>query len=87
MVMHTADGMVHLLADISGVGTAHEVVPVELQGDDVEMAFDCTYLLDVLGVLTGQTLRLEVSGTLTPCVIRSEADPGYRYIVMPMQIV
>ncbi|MCB1838202.1 MAG: DNA polymerase III subunit beta, partial [Alcanivoracaceae bacterium] len=40
---------------------AEEAVPVEYQGDSLEVGFNVSYLLDVLGVLSGEQVKLSLS--------------------------
>ncbi|HET6382678.1 MAG TPA: DNA polymerase III subunit beta [Armatimonadota bacterium] len=86
LVLRAAGGTLQLNAESSGLGKAHEEVVVEQEGEEVELAFNCDYLLEVLGVIEAEKVRLEISGALTPCLIRADANADFRYILMPMQI-
>lgn len=86
LVLRASGDSMTLTSESASVGRVKEEIPVKLEGDDVELAFNTTYLLDVLPILQGENIRMEVSGNLTPCVIRAEGDEEYRYIVMPMQM-
>jgi DNA polymerase III subunit beta len=85
-VLRTSEGALQLTAETGGLGRAYEEVAIGLEGEDLELAFNCNYLLEVLGVLTDETIRMEVTGQLTPCVIRAHDSADYRYILMPMQL-
>ena len=88
LVLRSGDGVLKLSAEVGGVGHAREELdlPEAVEGDDIELAFNADYLLEVLGELKSKNVRLEVSGKLTPCVIRAEDNAEYRYILMPMQM-
>jgi len=73
-------------------GAAYEEVEVTREGDDVEIAFNAKYLMDVLGVIEEEKFNLELTEPLKPGVVRPVAaednSPGdYLCILMPMQIV
>ena len=81
------------------VGNAHEEVEISREGEDVEIAFNAKYLLDVLNTLDSEEVHLEMTESLKPGVLRpvvkvtSEAQAGealmsdYLCVLMPMQIV
>lgn len=71
VILRTHDDKLVLTAEASGVGNAYEEVEASREGDDVEIAFNAKYLLDVLGVLDSDTtLHLELTEPLKPGVLR-----------------
>ena len=68
------------------MGKAHEEVEVIKEGDDLKMAFNSKYLLDVLGVIDTEAIEVELSGDISPAVIRPQGQDDYLYVLMPMQI-
>lgn len=65
---------------------AEEVVAVEYQGDELEVGFNVSYLLDVLSVLDGEQIRLSLSDSASSALLE-EADEGDSlYVVMPMRL-
>ena len=53
------------------MGNAYEEVEATREGDDVEIAFNAKYLLDVLSVLDpDSSLNLELTESLKPGVVR-----------------
>ena len=86
VVLKGTDALLELTSESSGVGRVYEEVPSTLEGEQVELVFNCGYLTDVLSVMEWKVVRLEVSGKLTPCIVRGEDDETYRYVVMPMQM-
>jgi DNA polymerase-3 subunit beta len=97
IVMRTEEDRLVLTAESQGVGNAYEEVDIQREGDDVEIAFNSKYLLDVLDVLDTQDLTLELSeplkpGVVRPVPLRTQEDaaplpPDYLCVLMPMQIV
>ena len=65
---------------------AEEVVAVEYQGEELEVGFNVSYLLDVLSVLDGDQVRLSLSDSASSALLE-EADEGDSlYVVMPMRL-
>ena len=99
VVLRTEDDKLVLTAESQMVGNAYEEVEVTREGDDVEIAFNAKYLLDVLAVLEEDYLQLELTEALKPGILRpvpkvtKEEDagqvlvPDYLCVLMPMQIV
>jgi DNA polymerase-3 subunit beta len=65
---------------------AEEQVPVSYAGDALEIGFNVGYLLDVLGVLSGEEVRFSLSDPNSSALLE-EADGGDSlYVVMPMRL-
>ena len=65
---------------------AEEVVPVSYSGDGVEIGLNVSYLLDVLGVLSGEQIKLSLSDPNSSALLE-ESDAGDSlYVVMPMRL-
>ncbi len=76
-----------IAADSQDVGEVSEEVPIELEGDPLEIAFNARYLLDVLSVIEGDAVEFALNGPLNPGVVRAKDDDTYVYVLMPMQIM
>lgn len=65
---------------------AEENLQVTYTGEPLEIGFNVGYLLDVLGVLTGDAVRLSLSDPNSSALLE-EADGGDSlYVVMPMRL-
>lgn len=65
---------------------AEEVVPVEYNGDSLEIGFNVSYLLDVLGVLSGDQVKLSLSDPNSSALVEEFEDGDSLYVVMPMRL-
>jgi DNA polymerase III subunit beta len=65
---------------------AEEEIEVEYGGDPIEVGFNVSYLLDVLGVLRAETVRLDLIDANSSCLLRDPDDDSSRYVVMPMRL-
>jgi len=81
-----SDGTLEISANNADRGEVKEVVPVELEGESIEMGFNVRYLQDILSVLPGNTVQLELSHTLGPCLIRDPSSTLAFFVVMPMRL-
>jgi len=66
---------------------AEEEVAVSYQGEPVEIGFNVGYLLDVLGVLSGEQVRLSLADSNTSALLEETDEAGDSlYVVMPMRL-
>jgi len=71
---------------------ANEAVESVLEGDDIEIAFNPTYLLDGLAALVAPFVRMSFTQSTRPAVLTGAADPSselrddYRYLLMPVRL-
>jgi len=79
------EGSVLKLSAVSPyAGAALEEVDIEREGDDVNMAFNAKYLLDVLNTVNAKAIEIELTGDLNVALIRPQGDYDYTYLLMPM---
>ena len=81
----SSDGL-ELIAITQDVGQAHETLDSTYDGKELKVAFNPGYLLDGLEVSPGDEVRLETIDALKPAVIRSVADEGFLYLLMPVRV-
>ena len=65
---------------------AEEAVPVEYQGEDLEIGFNVSYLLDVLSVLSGEQVKLSLSDPNSSALLEESEEGDSVYVVMPMRL-
>ena len=65
---------------------AEEEVEVTYEGPEVEIGFNVNYLLDALAAIEGPEVEVALTDGNSSCLIRSEADPGAKFVVMPMRL-
>jgi DNA polymerase-3 subunit beta len=84
----TQAGLLNLTAHNPEHEEAEEELEVDFTGDEMTIGFNVGYLLDVLGVLDDERIRMGLIDPASSCVITSENADGAdaRYVVMPMRI-
>jgi DNA polymerase-3 subunit beta len=65
---------------------AEEEVEVTYDGEDLEIGFNVNYLLDALAAVEGSEVQIGLTDGNSSCLIRSGADDGARFVVMPMRL-
>jgi DNA polymerase-3 subunit beta len=65
---------------------AEEAVAVDYQGGDLEIGFNVSYLLDVLGVLSGDRIKLSLSDSNSSALLEESESGDSLYVVMPMRL-
>lgn len=73
-----------ITANAPDVGESRERLDVAYKGKEIEIAFNPSYVLDVLKNLDDQEILLEVTDGANPGIIRS--GPEFLYVLMPMRL-
>ena len=68
------------------VGEANEELSITYKGESIAIGFNSRYLMDVLMAMDGEAISLELSDSLSPCLIKEEGNDAYRCVVMPMRV-
>jgi len=71
----------------SQLGKVREEVSINLQGESLQIAFNSKYLLDVLKIMEDDEVLLELSSSVTPCVIKNKEIDNCKYLVLPVRLV
>jgi DNA polymerase-3 subunit beta len=80
------DNTLDIVANNPEQEEAEETVPVEYQGDALEIGFNVSYLLDVLGVLSGDQVKLSLSDPNSSVLLEESDEGDSLYVVMPMRL-
>ena len=65
---------------------AEEEIEVQYNGEPLEVGFNVSYLLDILGVMRTESVRVDINDANSSCLIRDPEDESSRYVVMPMRL-
>ena len=68
---------------ISTIGEAYDVCPIAGDGKDLEIGFNCKYLLDALRAVPDSECTLEMINGLSPIVLNPTEGNRYSYMVLP----
>lgn len=71
----------------SQLGNVYEEVPVTLEGDGLQIAFNSKYFIDVLKIMDDEEVYLEFSSSVSPCIMKTVDDDGYIYLILPVRLI
>lgn len=80
------EGTLRISSDNPDLGEAREELEVKFDQGPVTIGFNARYLIDLLGQMGTEKVRLELNGELDPGVIRPIDGEDYLGVVMPMRI-
>ncbi len=86
-----AAGKLEVSASSPEQGEAREVLEVAYGGERVHVGFNARYLLDFLGAVGAENVKIalrdkDTQGLLTPAAKGDKDEDDYRYVVMPMRL-
>ncbi len=65
---------------------AEEEVSIVYQGDEMEIGFNVSYLIDALTAIDDKKVKLSILNPNSSCLIVSEKKSRSQYVVMPMKL-
>ena len=68
------------------VGNLEEILDVELEGKNLEIAFNIRFFLDSLKVMEDEYIYMNFNTNVSPCIIKPEFETDYTYLVLPVRI-
>lgn len=81
-----ASGKLTLFSSSPDYGEATEELPARYEGEALNTGFNARYFLDVMSVLDGEGISLQMETPLSPCLIQEPESPGFKCVVMPIKI-
>ena len=79
-------GQLLISADAQDVGSGSESLAAVVSGDAIQIAFNVRYLLDGLKAIAADQVELHCNAPTTPVILVPVGEPGFTYLVMPVQI-
>ncbi|TAH64149.1 MAG: DNA polymerase III subunit beta [Gottschalkiaceae bacterium] len=64
-------------------GDVYEEINIQKEGNDIEIAFNAKYFIDVLKVLESEEITIEFTTNVSPSIIKPFEKTGYLYLVLP----
>lgn len=84
--LQMADNELKIVANNPEQEEAEETVSVDYDFPSLEIGFNVSYLLDVMGVIPGETVRVSLSDANSSALIEDSASSESLYVVMPMRL-
>lgn len=82
----TTKEKVQLSAGVADLGSAVEDVNAEVDGEDMEIAFNAQYVIDGLNSIMDDEVYLYLNNPIRPGILRPVKEQNFTYLIMPIRI-
>jgi len=82
--LHIGENKFNILSK-SEIGSANEYVESQISGQDIKIAFNSKYLIDVLKNTEEENVVLYFIDNLSPCVVKSENHEDMLHVILPVR--
>lgn len=79
-------GVLQITSREAEIGSSTEHLEVEHDGDDIVIAYQAKYLLDVLKVMDSQMVEMRLKQGIGPATLQPVGEDNYRYVLMPVRV-
>jgi DNA polymerase-3 subunit beta len=79
-------GSLVLSATTNEVGDSRAELDAEVEGAEIQIAFNARYVLDALAVVECDQVELRFDGPLSPGLIKHPSSEDYLYVIMPVRV-
>jgi DNA polymerase-3 subunit beta len=80
------EGKLSISSKTPDMGEAKEEMDVAYKGEEISIAYNAKYVLDVLKNVGTDSVLIELTQALSPGVIRPKGDSDYLCVIMPMRV-
>jgi DNA polymerase-3 subunit beta len=63
-----------------------ENIKIQYNGDNLNIGFNPSYILDVLKVIDSEKLIMKFNNNMSPAIIKSFEDETYKYMILPVRL-
>jgi DNA polymerase-3 subunit beta len=84
--LSVSEGRMVIAASSSEIGNNVTEIDAEMDGEQIEIAFNVKFLVDVLSVIDTDQVVIETTAASDPAVIRPAGTDSFIHVVMPMHI-
>jgi len=68
------------------LGNVHEVINSQVEGKEIQIAFNARYIYDFLKNIDNQEVTLSFTTNVSPCVITPVENDDFLYLLLPVRI-
>ena len=66
--------------------SGNESIECQYGGEDLEIGFNLSYLLETLDVINTQSVAINLGASDSACLLTADGDEASKYIIMPMRV-
>ena len=81
-----SDGTLTLTVSNPDSGSATEELQPDYAGEPIEIGFNHRYLLDILGILGGDTVQMKLAEPGSPAILQRREGDSLLVVLMPMRV-
>ncbi|MDR1954187.1 MAG: DNA polymerase III subunit beta [Clostridiales Family XIII bacterium] len=67
-------------------GTVRETVPIEIEGNPIEIGFNARYMIDTLKAIEDEEILMDFNTSISPCLVRPIEGEYYEYLILPVRL-
>jgi DNA polymerase-3 subunit beta len=79
-------GSITLSATTNEVGDSRAELTADVEGAEIQIAFNARYVLDALAVISDDQVEFRFDGPLSPGLIKTPSSDDYLYVIMPVRV-
>jgi DNA polymerase-3 subunit beta len=79
-------GKIAISSKTPDMGEAKEEIDVIYKGEEISIAYNARYVLDVLKNVETEKVSIELTQPLSPGILRPQGDADYLCVIMPMRV-
>lgn len=83
--LEISEGVI-IISSNTELGMTYEEAYSETEGEKLTIAFNPKYLIDALKVIDDETVSLQFTTALSPCIINPVEGDKFKYLVLPLRI-
>ena len=68
------------------MGNVEEEMEASLHGEELDIAFNSRYIMDVIRNVTEEELCMKFNSNVSPCVIVPQTGDDYLYLILPVRV-
>ena len=85
LIMKIQDGVMAIEAH-SQIGDVHEELPITQEGENINIAFNVKYIMDVVRFVESDEIEMCMNTPVTPCVITPVGSGEYLHLILPLRM-
>lgn len=86
VILNINDDNLKIRSKNSEVGNLEETVKIDLEGKELEIAFNIRYFVEALRNIEDEYLFMNFNTNISPCVLHPESDEDYTYLLLPVRV-
>lgn len=86
VVLNIEEETIKISSKNSEVGNLEEFIKIDLEGKDLEIAFNIRYFTEALKNIEDEYIYMKFNTNINPCIVQPESDQDYLYLLLPVRI-